>query len=66
MSNEDIQDRLKREGDNWIERQRAEEAMRKRDDRHVRNVQVVELWARVIFAVAVVAAAVWIVQVMSR
>lgn len=66
MSNQDIMDKLKREGDNWIERQRAEEAMRKQSDRHSRNAQVVELWACAIFAVAVVAAAVWIVQVMSR
>lgn len=66
MSNQDIKDRLLREGDNWIERQRVEEAMRRQNERHARNVEVAELWARAIFAVACIAAAVWVVQVVSR
>lgn len=67
MSNNDIMDHLRREADNWIERQRAEEAMRQaKHDRHARNAQMAELWAQAIFAVACIAAAVWVVQVVSR
>ena len=66
MSNNDIMDRLKREGDAWIERQRAEEAVRKGIDRHARNEEIMELWAKAIFAVACIAAAVWVVQVVGR
>lgn len=41
MSNQEIQDRLRRQGDNWLERQRAAEAMAKeKSDRRQRNVEV--------------------------
>lgn len=40
MSNQEIQDRLRRQGDNWLERQRAEAAMAKeKSDRRQRNVE---------------------------
>lgn len=40
MSNQEIQDRLRRQGDNWLERQRAAEAMAKeKSDRKQRNVE---------------------------
>lgn len=40
MSNQEIQDRLRRQGDNWLERQRAAEAMAKeKSDRRQRNVE---------------------------
>lgn len=40
MSNQEIQDRLKRQGDAWLERQRAAEAMAKeKSDRRQRNVE---------------------------
>jgi len=67
MTDQDIQDRLRRQGDHWLEMRRAHEAMEKeRWDRHARNAQIAELWAQAIFAVACVAAAVWFVQVVSR
>lgn len=40
MSNQEIQDRLRRQGDNWLERQRAEAAMAKeKSDRRQRDVE---------------------------
>ena len=40
MSNQEIQDRLKRQGDAWLERQRAAEAMAKqRNERDQRNIE---------------------------
>ena len=67
MSDEGIRDLLEREAERWLDHQRVAVAMRKeREDRHTRNVEVAKLWARAIFAVACIAAAVRVVQVVSR
>lgn len=70
MSNEDIRDRLKREGDVWSEHQRARDAMRDAADRvghrHVRNIEVVVLAIRSIIIVGIAAALVWLVQVVNQ
>ena len=68
---EDERARLQRAGDVWLEHQRAFEAEKRQrayeaSGRHDRNAAVAELWAKAIFAVACIAAVVWVVQVVSR
>ena len=63
MSNQDIRDRLEREGETWIERERARIAMAKeKADRHARNREVACLFARAGAAIFVLCGALWILM----
>ncbi len=50
MSDQDLRDRLNRDADNWLERARAEQAMKQAEkDRHRKNADIQAVLFTVIF-----------------
>jgi hypothetical protein len=62
MTNEEIQDRLRREADAYIERQRANEALRNTSDRFTRTSEAWMLGLCITAALGVMAVLFWLMQ----